>query len=55
MWPLVATNIAQYEKKSHHWASCHINYTHGPIIQEMFFGDFFKNKHEKKKAVFVRL
>lgn len=28
MWPLFATNIAQYEKKSHHWASCHINYIH---------------------------
>lgn len=37
MWPLFATNIAQYEKKSHHWASCHINYTHGPIIHENAF------------------
>lgn len=43
MWPLFATNIAQYEKKSHHWASCHINYTHGPIIHEnASFGDFKK-------------
>lgn len=37
MWPLFATNIAQYGKKSHHWASCHINYTNGPIIHEKWF------------------
>lgn len=42
MWPLFATNIAQYEKKSHHWASCHINYTHGPIIHENAFWWFQK-------------
>lgn len=48
MWPLFATNIAQYEKKSHHWASCHINYTHGPIIHENAFLVISKN------AVFVR-
>lgn len=50
MWPQLATNIAQYEMKSHHWALCHIDYTHGPIIQVIAFW-WFQNAVSIRKDI----